>query len=204
MLALFTMSEAENKMNTRFVAWAQYLEEWVIFHVALLQISSPSSQLGPKIISVRARVHTRTCVLVTVTVCICLCMRVSFQSTTARRHLNLPTRQLAPLITKSNTHQWMSNEAFLRELWLTMGLGSTPRVWITYFVLLKHSVKYTGEWTCATPVEILPQTWDKRLRGGQSGRRAVLHARLRPQNVLLRSQGAENTFRVIYSKQISA
>lgn len=146
MLALCRMSEskAENKMNKGFVAWAQYLEEWVIFHVALLPINSPSSQLGPKIISVR--------------VCLCLCVYghcvyfwcacVSlFKRTTARRHLNLPTWQLAPLITKSDTHQWMSNEAFLGELWLTMGLGSTPQVWITYYVLLKYSVKYTEFWS---------------------------------------------------------
>lgn len=64
MVALCRMSEfeTESKMNKGFVAWAQYLEEWVIFHVALLKISSPSSQLGPKIISVRACVCDCHCV----------------------------------------------------------------------------------------------------------------------------------------------
>lgn len=72
----------------------------------------PSSQLGPKIISVRAvRVPVRACNCHSVY----LFVRVRLFSK-ARRHLNLLTWQLAPLITKSNTHQWMSNEAFLREL----------------------------------------------------------------------------------------
>lgn len=173
MLVLFRMSEseAEKKMNKGFVAWAQYLEEWVIFHVALFQISSPSSQLGPKIISV----HACVCALITVSVTVCLCMRTSFQKHNSTSAPNLPTWQLAPLITKSNTHQWMSNEAFLRELWLTTGLGSTPQVWITYYVLLNHSVKYTDEWMSSTSAEILPQTWqsfDLRQTGwGQASRR---------------------------------
>lgn len=195
MLVLFRMSEseAENKMNKGFVAWAQYLEEWVIFHVALLQISSPSSQLGPKIISV--------CVLVTVSVFVCACAPL-FKSTTSRLHLNLPTWQLAPLITKSNTHQWMSNEAFLRELWLTTGLGSTPQVWITYYVLLNHAVKCTDEWMSSTSVETLPKPGpflisDKHAEDKLSRRQfksAVCAAYVIPDtNLLLQSWGAETS-----------
>lgn len=145
-------------------------------------------------------------------VCTCNCHCVFFfflpclffKSTTSRRHLNLPTWQLAPLITKSNTHQWMFNEAFLRELWLTMGLGSTPRVWITYYVLLKHSVKYTDEWiclrhrwkSCHKPDRVLIS--DKQLEGDNSRLQSVPHHRSPPQNLPLQSWGAETAFRVIY------
>lgn len=88
--------------------------------------------------------------------CVSVCARASlFKGTTARRKLNLPTWQLAPLITKSNTHQRMSNEALLRELWLTVGLGPTPQVWITYYVLLKPSLKYIDKWM------VMSQTWQR-------------------------------------------
>lgn len=127
----------------------------------------------------------------------------------ARRHLNLPTWQLAPLIAKSNTHQWMSNEAFLRELWLTMGLGSTPQVTphiMSYLSILLNI--QTGEclrhrWkSCYKPDRILIS--DKQLQGDNSSLQSVLHTRSQPQNLVWQSWGAETTFRVIYSKQISA
>lgn len=158
MVALCRMSEfeTESKMNKGFVAWAQYLEEWIIFHVALLKISSPSSQLGPKIISVRACVCDCHCVN--------LCAHTGlffffFKSATACRHLNLPTWQLAPLITNSNTHQWTSNEAFLWELWLAMGLQSIPQFWIAYYGLLRHSLIYTDKTVSLTSMETLEEFW---------------------------------------------
>lgn len=117
--------------------------------------AAPPRSWDLKIISVC--VCACVCLGMSLGVCVCSCASF-FKSTTAHRHLNLPTWQLAPLITKSNTHQWMSNEAFLRELWVTVGLGSTPRVWISYYVLLRHSVKYTEEWMSLAMVEILPKT----------------------------------------------
>lgn len=99
--------EAENKMNKGFVVWAQYLEEGVIFHVASLRIIGPSSQLGPKIISVPAF----TCVQALTA---CVRTRVHSSFTNQPRNLNLPTCQLAPLIPTSNTHQGTNNETFLR------------------------------------------------------------------------------------------
>lgn len=116
---------------------------------------------------------------------VCACASL-FKSTTARRHLNLPTWQLAPLITKSNTHQWMSNEAFLRELWLTMGLGSTPQVTphiMSYLGILLNIQRTVFETlkSCHKPDRILIS--DKQLQGDNSSLPSVLHTRSQPQNL---------------------
>lgn len=133
--------------------------------------------------------------------CVSVCARASlFKGTTARRKLNLPTWQLAPLITKSNTHQRMSNEALLRELWLTVGLGPTPQVWITYYVLLKPSLKYIDKWM------VMSQTWQRFDLRQTASRRQSKSAVWTAHDhwTFLFNHGVRKTPSVIYSKQISA
>lgn len=123
-----------------------------------------------------------------------------FKSATACRHLKLPTWQLAPLITNSNTHQWTSNEAFLGELWLAMGLQSIPQFWTAYYGLLRHSLKYTDKTVFdidGNPGRVLMS--DKLPTGDNLGLQSA-----QSQNLLLQSRAAEPTFRRCYSKQFNA